>query len=497
MLDSSTRSLNSPQRVLSLNLAAVLGYGVLAALSLLLAQGDALIPGIWFPAGLMVALALRSGPVVLPGLWLGASLVAFLSSGGPLWHAAAVGLAACLQPVAVLLLAPRLMRSRDPLDSLHDFAGLYGAAALGVLLSIGAIGWLHPTGPYAPLSFLLQFAGILALTPFLLALPAPGDRAGFQRLRAELRRPDWWGLLLAITLSTGLINGGFLPTLSLTPLVLLCPLLLVAGFRFLPVAATGLNLLAALLQSWFVFLGSEGLPASSDLLLRSVMGRMFCGVLILVQIVLVANLQQRRLRARLEEQARQLEEIVASRTQELTVANVRLEQLSHQDSLTGIPNRRSFQRTFDTEWQWALRHQMPLSVGMLDVDYFKAYNDLYGHPAGDHCLEQIAAVLEASLGRSGDLVARYGGEEFVVLLPGLPAEGLGPIGEKLRSSVSALGLPHAQGGQEGIVTISLGLATVVPREGTTPKDLLAVADALLYQAKNEGRNRLCLMTRPL
>jgi len=188
---------------------------------------------------------------------------------------------------------------------------------------------------------------------------------------------------------------------------------------------------------------------------------------------------------------------VAARTQELTVANFRLEQLSHQDSLTGIPNRRSFQRTFDTEWLRALRHQMPLSLGMLDVDYFKAYNDLYGHPAGDHCLEQIAAVLEASLGRSGDLVARYGGEEFVVLLPGLPAESLGPIGEKLRSSVSALGLPHAQGGPEGIVTISLGLATVVPQEGSTPKDLLAVADALLYQAKNEGRNRLCLMTRPL
>ena len=445
----------------------------------------------------MVALALRSGPIVLPGLWLGASLVAFLSSGGPLWHAAAVGLATCLEPVVVLLLVPRLMRSRDPLDSLHDFVGLYGASALGVLLSIGAIRLLHPAGLDASLTFLLHFAGILALTPFLVALPGPGDPAGLQRLRHELRRPDWWGLLLAITLSTVLINGGFLPALSLTPLALLFPLLLVAGFRFLPVAATGLNLLAAMLQTWFVFVGSDLLPASSDLVLRSVMARLFCGVLFLALMILVTNLQQRRMRARLEEQARELEEMVASRTQELTAANVRLEQLSHQDSLTGIPNRRSFQRRFDTEWQRALRHQMPLSIGMLDVDYFKAYNDHYGHPAGDHCLEQIAAVLEASLGRSGDLVARYGGEEFVVLLPGLPAEGLGPIGEKLRSSVSALGLPHAQGGPEGIVTVSLGLATAVPQEGSTPKELLAVADALLYQAKSEGRNRLCWMPRPL
>ena len=497
MLDSSTRSLNSPQRVLSLNLAAVLGYGVLAALSLHLAQGDALIAGIWFPSGLMVALALRRGPIVLPGLWLGASLVGFFSSAGPLWHAAAVGLATCLEPMAVLLLAPRLMHGRDPLDSLHDFAGFCGAAGIGAALSIGAIGLLHPTGLAAAVPLIFHAMGVLALAPFLLALPEPGDRAGLQRLVAELGRLDWWVLLLTITLSTVLINGGLLPPLSLTPLALLFPLLLVAAFRFSPVAATGLNLLAALLQTWFVFVGSDLLPASSDLALRSVMARLFCGVLFLVLMILVTNLQHRRMRVGLEEQAHRLEEIVASRTQELTAANARLELLSFQDCLTGIPNRRSFQRTFDMEWQRALRHQMPLSVGMLDVDYFKAYNDLYGHPAGDHCLEQIAAVLEASLGRSGDLVARYGGEEFVVLLPGLPAEGLGPLGEKLRSRVSALRLPHAQGGPEGVITISLGLATAVPRDGITPKDLLAAADTLLYRAKNEGRNRLCLMTRPL
>lgn len=364
-------------------------------------------------------------------------------------------------------------------------------------LSVGAIGLLQPAGPYALLSFILHLAGVLSLTPLLLALPEPGDREGLQRLVAELRRPDWWALLLAITLSTLLINGGFLPTLSLTPQALLFPLLLVAGFRFSPAAATGLNLLAAILQTWFPFIGSEALLTSSDLLLRSVMGRLFCGLLVLVQMVLVTNQQHWRMRAVLEQQARRLEEVVAARTQDLSVANARLELLSHQDSLTGIPNRRGFQRTFDAEWQRALRHQLPLTVGMLDVDHFKAYNDHYGHPAGDRCLERIAAVLAASLGRPGELIARYGGEEFVVLLPGLPLEAVGPLGERFRSSIHSLGLTHARGGSEGIVTISLGLATVVPRDGIMPEELLAAADALLYRAKDEGRNRVCLASLPL
>ena len=258
-----------------------MAYGLLAGLSLTLVGGDALVPGIWFPSGLMVAFAMRSGPTVLPGLWLGASLVGALSSPGSLGLHAALGLANCLEPMAVLLLAPRLMRSRDPLESLHDFAGFYSAAAIGVALSVGASGLLQPAGPYALLSFILHLAGVLSLTPLLLALPEPGDREGLQRLVAELRRPDWWALLLAITLSTLLINGGFLPTLSLTPQALLFPLLLVAGFRFSPAAATGLNLLAAILQTWFPFIGSEALLTSSDLLLRSFMGRLFCGMLVM------------------------------------------------------------------------------------------------------------------------------------------------------------------------------------------------------------------------
>jgi diguanylate cyclase (GGDEF)-like protein len=493
----STNSLNSPRRILLLNLAALVAYGVLAGLSHYLVGGQALVPGIWFPSGLMAALALRCGPTVLPGLWLGASLVGALSSPGPLGLHAALGLATCLEPMAVLLLAPRLMRSRDPMDSLHDFAGFYSAAAIGLALSIGTTGLLQPAGPYAPLSFILHLAGVLSLAPLLLAVPEPGDRAGLQRLVAELRQPDWWALLLAITVSTLLINGGFLPTLSLTPLALLFPLLLVAGFRFSSAAATGLNLLAALLQTSFPFVVGEGLPSSSDLLLRSVTGRLFCGLLLLVLMVLVTNQQHRRMRAGLEQQARRLEEVVAARTQDLTVANARLERLSHLDSLTGIPNRRGFQRTFDAEWQRALRHQLPLTVGMLDVDHFKAYNDLYGHPAGDRCLEQIAAVLAAELGRRGELVARYGGEEFVLLLPGLPLEALGPLGDRLRSSIHSLGLTHSRGGPEGLVTISLGLATAVPRDGLTPEDLLAAADALLYKAKDEGRNRVCLVSLPL
>ncbi len=167
-----------------------------------------------------------------------------------------------------------------------------------------------------------------------------------------------------------------------------------------------------------------------------------------------------------------------------------LEELSQIDGLTGIFNRRYFDEHFEEERKQALRRGEPLSVIMTDIDNFKAYNDNYGHGAGDECLRQVARALKGSLSRFGDFAARYGGEEFVALLPGTNGEGSMAVAERLRRGVELLAIPHGYSPTAGVVTISLGVASC--EERALPEDvatLLARADQALYVSKESGRNR--------
>ncbi|MEW6706934.1 MAG: diguanylate cyclase [Pseudomonadota bacterium] len=208
----------------------------------------------------------------------------------------------------------------------------------------------------------------------------------------------------------------------------------------------------------------------------------------------------RRMAAELAEQARlreaivaanlQLEEKVRERTAELEQANHRLEALSATDGLTGLANRRRFDEAWEAEWQRAARQGLPLSVAMLDVDHFKAYNDALGHQAGDSCLQRVAQVLRTATQRSGELAARYGGEEFVVILPGLGGGDAGVLADRIRQIVQELGIAHPQGGAAGVVTVSVGVAAGVPRPGAPTRELVEAADAALYEAKRTGRNRV-------
>lgn len=168
--------------------------------------------------------------------------------------------------------------------------------------------------------------------------------------------------------------------------------------------------------------------------------------------------------------------------------NLHLEHLVTSDALTGIANRRNFDETIEDEWRRAQRGHYPLSLLMIDIDYFKMYNDYYGHQKGDECLKQIAKVLSAHGKRAGDLVARYGGEEFAIISAGTSYKDAIAFAQKICRAVAGAKIPHAASEVSSIVTASIGVATVIPLVDQSVKNLIADADKNLYQAKANGRN---------
>ena len=177
----------------------------------------------------------------------------------------------------------------------------------------------------------------------------------------------------------------------------------------------------------------------------------------------------------------------------LTEEKERLEALATHDALTGAHNRRAFDERLAKEWRRAARTHVPVSLVMADIDYFKVYNDAYGHMAGDHCLQQVAHALMACVSRPDDLVARYGGEEFVALLPDTPEEGALDVAERMCKKIADLHIVH-RGSELDRVSISVGVSTITPRVGDRSNLLLAAADAALYRAKEGGRNRVAAGT---
>ena len=191
----------------------------------------------------------------------------------------------------------------------------------------------------------------------------------------------------------------------------------------------------------------------------------------------------------LQERNDYLESLIEQRTRALEEANFKLELLSNTDGLTGVANRRSFDLALEEEWNRARRADIPLALIMLDVDHFKHFNDHYGHLAGDDCLRSLTQVLLKEVRRSGELVARYGGEEFVVLMPDTNAQSVVEAAQRIQRAVRLLGLIHSQT-PPGIVTFSLGVASLKPSLQHSPEDLVRQADLALYRAKALGRDRI-------
>jgi diguanylate cyclase (GGDEF)-like protein len=169
-----------------------------------------------------------------------------------------------------------------------------------------------------------------------------------------------------------------------------------------------------------------------------------------------------------------------------------LRNLASMDGLTGIANRRQFDRLIPLEWRYCQRHNFSLSLLMIDVDHFKLYNDRLGHQNGDACLQNVAATITRNLWRPHDLAARYGGEEFICLMPETDRKGAEIKAEEIRAAVERLGLPHPASETAPVVTVSVGAASSSPREGESWNDLAFRADRALYAAKAEGRNRVCV-----
>ena len=185
------------------------------------------------------------------------------------------------------------------------------------------------------------------------------------------------------------------------------------------------------------------------------------------------------------ERARQLNKLY----QELEAANSELQHLAGSDALTQVANRRRFDEYLDQEWQRMAREEAPLSLILCDVDFFKGYNDTYGHQVGDYCLRQVARAISRSVKRPADLVARYGGEEFALILPNTNAEGAVQLAEKVRSEIKALEIAHAKSQISKCVTLSVGVASTVDCL-TSSAMLISEADKALYQAKAKGRDRV-------
>src|SRR5271169_1650683 len=191
------------------------------------------------------------------------------------------------------------------------------------------------------------------------------------------------------------------------------------------------------------------------------------------------------LAAALDDMARKL----AEREEELRIANEHLDELASLDGLTGLANRRGFDRQLEQEWRRAGEINEPVALMMIDIDHFKLYNDRYGHVSGDTCLRSVGETLSLVTLENAVLVARYGGEEFALLLPGLDLPRIASLAEEARRSIEDLLITHAEA-PCGYVTISIGVEAIVPRAGQTAADLVEAADRALYAAKRRGRNRV-------
>lgn len=222
------------------------------------------------------------------------------------------------------------------------------------------------------------------------------------------------------------------------------------------------------------------------LILAMVLLCYMAGVIVAMRRVEIWIVKGLRIQYRMERMADSLHES----NQELQNVNERLEYMTLEDPLTKLYNRRYFEMHLEKEWKQAVRNKTKLTLIVIDVDYFKLYNDTYGHAEGDECLKSIAETLRKSIQRSGDVIARIGGEEFVMLLPDVDEKGAAVVAQMMQSNLEKAAIAHGSSPVNSYVTASIGIASALPNEGATALSLFKAADKALYKAKTKGRNQM-------
>lgn len=398
-----------------------------------------------------------------------------------------LGCANVIEVIVTYVLLRRANASAD-LNSIDDFrkfivAGPILAALLGGVIGAAIIKMSEvTTTPYFSCVLIWWFGdalGLMIFTPLLLML------TNTNRVPIVFNRIDAMIALLLFVLSAliFLYARNAAGDLLVNPNLML-PIILVVALRFGPlwtvvsVAVCAMSISAMVTFGYKLFgnvsLNNEIIYAQSHILTLSIVG-MGCAIFLNELISREHFLEQR----------------VSQRTQELEDSNRKLAALSATDGLTGIANRRCFDDELASEWRRASRSCQSLALLLLDVDHFKKFNDLYDHQAGDDCLRMIAKILEASSRRKGDLAARYGGEEFALIVPMVEGDNAEVMAQLICSSVEQLGLPHAKS-SFNVVTVSIGVAVIVPDQTIREDVLIHLADDALYQAKRLGRNQVVL-----
>lgn len=489
-------------RFILLNLCVAIAYATAARLSLEFTTLAGAVASIWLPSGLTLGLVLLLGNRVFLGIILGSFFIVgadILSRDPPISILALLfinifcALANIVQPLSATYFIKKYTSEGEIFRKVKSVVIYIIAAIISPIFSatIGltsiALAGRIPWDDYSYSWFTWWLASALAhliFTPTILLWRDFSSKKKYYNFQEIV------GSLLIFFLISWVI---FIQYYPLAYLLLL--LLLWTVFRYGSFIA---SLLVSVVSITAIFSTNQGLGLflnhtqnESLLLLQSFMGVFALTSLLLSAAIDEKSVAQRSLKNALENS----EKLVMERTKELRQsemrlkeANLELQKLVNIDGLTKIANRRCFDDCLNNEWERLLREQEPLSLLLFDVDYFKNYNDYYGHQMGDDCLIRIAEVVSKILHRTTDLIARYGGEEFAVILPNTDEKGAQIVAEKIRLEVMNLGIEHEKSGIANVVTISVGAASLFPNLLQNAAVLLNQADQALYVAKNRGRN---------
>ena len=435
-------------------------------------------PVCWPTNGITLALLLisrrRHWPFILLSTFL-ATAIGQKVYHGSLHQAPIVALCNLVEVLVPAFILPRFYTLKEWLQQPKlVWSFVVSAICVGPALSALGMGTYYALRLGQPFWFVVErwgvadVVGIVAYTPLVLVLISP-------QIYALFRMPQLPGTLSALAL-LGMASWFVFWHTSLPITFLISPVLLLVATRCgFSGSVVAINLLAPIVTAATLRgYGPFALMTAAEQPYRIITLQLFLILALLVAFpISVARVQQE------------------STSEQLQHAYHQMEALATADGLTGLANRRAFDAALEAEWRRGLRDSQPLAVLMLDADNFKKYNDRYGHPAGDFCLQSIAKAICNIPQRAGDLVARYGGEEFVILLPGIDQQGALNLAEQVRFNVRELDIEH-QENSTGRVTISVGCASMIPHDGSNAAALVEGSDRALYTAKQQGRDQSCV-----